>query len=150
MKRRTSGEGWGPEVVVDAFAAADVRTGECARSGGRPVGSEEGLSSGSGPRESPRAAVRNLYTLSQPAGVPAFSRARPGTNQGDEMTTTKTSSPAAAAPGRTPGTLGDLFSDEGSAVARAVPGAARNLPRPLDTLTWQEPPAMEDADDDAR
>ncbi|MET9834433.1 hypothetical protein ABZ302_31975 [Streptomyces sp. NPDC006237] len=66
------------------------------------------------------------------------------------MTTTKTSSPAAAAPGRTPGTLGDLFSDEASAVTRAVPGAARNLPRPLDTLTWQEPPALEDADDDAR
>ncbi|MGC9496941.1 hypothetical protein [Streptomyces sp. WG7] len=43
-----------------------------------------------------------------------------------------------------------LFSDEASAVARAVPGAARNLPRPLDTLTWQEPSVLEDVDDDAR
>ncbi|MFF9458614.1 hypothetical protein [Streptomyces flaveolus] len=62
------------------------------------------------------------------------------------MTTTKTSSPAVSAPG----THGALFSDEASTVTRAVPGAARNLPRPLDTLTWQEPPALEDADDDAR
>ncbi|MFI8952527.1 hypothetical protein ACIGO6_39405 [Streptomyces sp. NPDC053750] len=60
------------------------------------------------------------------------------------MTTTKTS----PVPSRTPGAPVALFSDE--AVTRAVPGAARNLPRPLDTLTWQEPPAMEDADDVAR
>ncbi|KOV41915.1 hypothetical protein [Streptomyces sp. H036] len=66
------------------------------------------------------------------------------------MTTTKTTGPAASAPGRTTGTLGALFSDEASAVTRAVPGAARTLPRPLDTLTWQEPPAVEDADDTAR
>ncbi|WP_079001114.1 hypothetical protein [Streptomyces sp. AS58] len=66
------------------------------------------------------------------------------------MTTTKTSSPAVSVPGRTPGAPVALFSDEASAVTRAVPGAARNLPRPLDTLTWQEPPALEDADDDAR
>ncbi|WP_435057801.1 hypothetical protein [Streptomyces sp. bgisy060] len=66
------------------------------------------------------------------------------------MTTTKTSGPAASALGRTPGTIGALFSDEASAVTRAVPGAARTLPRPLDTLTWQEPPALEDEDDIAR
>ncbi|MFD3543260.1 hypothetical protein ACFWUQ_27695 [Streptomyces sp. NPDC058662] len=63
------------------------------------------------------------------------------------MTTTKTSSTAASATGRTPGAY---FSDEASAVTRAVPGATRSLPRPLDTLTWQEPPALDDADDDAR
>ncbi|MFH8371754.1 hypothetical protein [Streptomyces sp. NPDC018031] len=66
------------------------------------------------------------------------------------MTTTKTSSPAASGAGRTSGTLGALFSDEASAVTRAVPGAAQNLPRPLDTLIWQEPPALEDANDDVR
>ncbi|MFD4611376.1 hypothetical protein ACFWOT_25475 [Streptomyces sp. NPDC058440] len=66
------------------------------------------------------------------------------------MTTTKTSSPAVPMPSSTPGAPVALFSDEASAVTRAVPGAARNLPRPLDTLTWQEPPAMEDADDVAR
>ncbi|MDX3207723.1 hypothetical protein ABZZ79_22760 [Streptomyces sp. NPDC006458] len=65
------------------------------------------------------------------------------------MTTTKTSSPAVSVPGCTDASVA-LFSDEASAVTRAVPGAARNLPRPLDTLTWQEPPALEDADDDAR
>lgn len=65
------------------------------------------------------------------------------------MTTTKTSSPAVSVPGCT-GVSVALFSDEASAVTRAVPGAARNLPRPLDTLAWQEPPALEDADDDAR
>ncbi|MCL3999079.1 hypothetical protein [Streptomyces lavenduligriseus] len=64
------------------------------------------------------------------------------------MTTTKTSSSAARVPGRQPGAV--LFSDAASAVTRAVPGAARNLPRPLDTLTWQEPPAPEVADDDVR
>ncbi|MFJ3641349.1 hypothetical protein ACIPRD_16530 [Streptomyces sp. NPDC090108] len=53
-------------------------------------------------------------------------------------------------PGRTPGAVGALFSDEASAVTRAVPGAARNLPRPLDTLTWQEPSALDDGDDGAR
>lgn len=82
--------------------------------------------------------------------MPASSRARPGTNQGDEMTIMKTSSPAVSVPGRVPGASVVLFSDEASAVTRAVPGAARNLPRPLDILTWQEPPALEDADDDAR
>ncbi|MFD0437351.1 hypothetical protein [Streptomyces chartreusis] len=66
------------------------------------------------------------------------------------MTTTKTSSSAVSVPDRTPGAPVALFSDEASAVTRAVPGAARNLPRPLDTLTWQEPPALEDADDNAR
>ncbi|MET7695320.1 hypothetical protein ABZT06_46840 [Streptomyces sp. NPDC005483] len=65
------------------------------------------------------------------------------------MTTVKTSSPAVSVAGRTPGASVALFSDEASAVTRAVPGAARNLPRPLDTLTWQEPPALEDADDDS-
>lgn len=66
------------------------------------------------------------------------------------MTTTKTSRPAVSVPGRTPGASVALFSDEASAVTRAVPGAARNLPRPLDILTWKEPPALEGADDDAR
>ncbi|MEW2391709.1 hypothetical protein AB0933_25485 [Streptomyces venezuelae] len=66
------------------------------------------------------------------------------------MTITKTSSAAVSGLGRTPGTTGGLFSDEASVVTRAVPGTARNLPRPLDTLTWQEPPALEHADDDAR
>ncbi|MFJ4526547.1 hypothetical protein ACIP4Y_37545 [Streptomyces sp. NPDC088810] len=66
------------------------------------------------------------------------------------MTTTQTSREAAPAPVRTPGNLVAVFSDAASAVTRAVPGAARNLPRPLETLTWQEPPALEGADDDAR
>ncbi|GLX22437.1 hypothetical protein [Streptomyces lavendulae] len=64
-------------------------------------------------------------------------------------TTTKTSSPAVSVPSRTPGAPVALFSDETSAVTKAVPGAARNLPRPLDTLVWREPPALEDADDNA-
>jgi hypothetical protein len=66
------------------------------------------------------------------------------------MTTTRTSRPAAPRPVRTPGNPVALFSDEASAVTKAVPGAARNLPRPLDTLTWQEPPALEDPDDNER
>ncbi|MER6195980.1 hypothetical protein ABT234_01185 [Streptomyces sp. NPDC001586] len=64
------------------------------------------------------------------------------------MTTTKTSS--AAAPARTADRPVALFSDEASAVMRAVPVPARHMPRPLDTLTWQEPPALEDGDDDSR
>ncbi|MEU8545133.1 hypothetical protein AB0C52_34905 [Streptomyces sp. NPDC048717] len=63
------------------------------------------------------------------------------------MTIMKTSSPAVPAPGRTPGAPVALFSDEASVVTRAVPGAARNLPRPLDTLTWQEPPELGDTED---
>ncbi|MFJ3728397.1 hypothetical protein ACIPYQ_38330 [Streptomyces sp. NPDC090045] len=66
------------------------------------------------------------------------------------MTTTKTSSPAAPVTGRTPGNPVALLSDEESAVTRVIPGAARNLPRPLDTLTWQQPPVLEDEDDDSR
>ncbi|MFD8882208.1 hypothetical protein ACFV0H_06745 [Streptomyces erythrochromogenes] len=66
------------------------------------------------------------------------------------MTTTKTSSPAAPAPARTADQPVALFSDEASAVMRAVPVPARHMPRPLDTLTWQEPPALEDGDDDSR
>nr|CAI78424.1 unknown hypothetical protein [Streptomyces ambofaciens ATCC 23877]CAJ87930.1 hypothetical protein SAMR0221 [Streptomyces ambofaciens ATCC 23877] len=69
------------------------------------------------------------------------------TDQGDQMTTTKTSSSAAPVPGQPLGAPGALFSDAASAVTRA--GATRQLPRPLDTLTWQEPPALENADDDA-
>ncbi|MGY4963545.1 hypothetical protein [Streptomyces sp. 900105245] len=64
-------------------------------------------------------------------------------------TTTKTSSSAVAVPSRTPGAPVALFSDEASAVTKAVPGTARDLPRPLDTLVWREPPALEDADDNA-
>ncbi|MGW2183362.1 hypothetical protein ACWCXX_36045 [Streptomyces sp. NPDC001732] len=66
------------------------------------------------------------------------------------MTTMKSSCPAVSVPGRTPGVPVALFSDEASAVTRAVPGGARNLPRPLGTLTWQEPPALKDADDEVR
>ncbi|MER7760190.1 hypothetical protein [Streptomyces sp. NPDC097619] len=66
------------------------------------------------------------------------------------MTITKTAAPAAPSSDRAPVTLGALFSDEASAVTRAVPGAARHLPRPLDTLTWQEPPAAQDTDDTGR
>ncbi|MFF9870053.1 hypothetical protein ACF1G0_32505 [Streptomyces sp. NPDC013953] len=66
------------------------------------------------------------------------------------MTTLKASRPIAPGSVRTPGNPVALFSDKASAVTKAVPGAARNLPRPLDTLTWQEPPALEDADDDER
>lgn len=72
------------------------------------------------------------------------------TDQGDKMDTTKTSSSAVRVPGQLPGAPGALFSDAASAVARAVPHAARTLPRPLDTLTWREPSALDDTDDDAR
>lgn len=65
------------------------------------------------------------------------------------MTTAKISSAAVPVPGRSGGAVA-FFSDEASSVTKAVPGAARNLPRPLDTLTWREPFAPEDADDDAR
>ncbi|WP_143196764.1 hypothetical protein [Streptomyces sp. CB00455] len=39
-----------------------------------------------------------------------------------------------------------LFTDEASAVMNALPIPDRHLPSPLETLTWQEPPALEDED----
>ncbi|MFE5591168.1 hypothetical protein [Streptomyces sp. NPDC056549] len=36
-----------------------------------------------------------------------------------------------------------LFSDEISAVMSPLPGSARRLQRPLETLLWQAPPALE-------
>ncbi|MEV5043675.1 hypothetical protein AB0N20_02980 [Streptomyces griseoincarnatus] len=88
-----------------------------------------------------------LDTLSQSAWVPAFSRARPVTNQGDQMTT-KTSRTAGPGPVGTPGKPVVYFSDEASAVMKPLPGPARRLQSPLETLTWQEPPAMECGDDE--
>ncbi|MGW8354319.1 hypothetical protein [Streptomyces wedmorensis] len=51
-------------------------------------------------------------------------------------------------------TLGDapakpavLFSDEMSAVMSPLPGPARRLQRPLETLLWQAPPALQDEHD---
>ncbi|MEU4110943.1 hypothetical protein AB0M92_24700 [Streptomyces sp. NPDC051582] len=43
-----------------------------------------------------------------------------------------------------------LFSDEASAVMTPVPGSGQRLPRPLDTLKWQAPPALEGVDDDSQ
>jgi hypothetical protein len=71
------------------------------------------------------------------------------TVQGDEMTTTKTSSSAAHVPSQPLGAPGVLFSDAASVVTSATSGAVEALPRPLDTLTWQEPPALEHSDFDA-
>ncbi|MCX4791892.1 hypothetical protein OG369_39225 [Streptomyces sp. NBC_01221] len=58
-------------------------------------------------------------------------------------TTTNASRTAAPAPAHTSDKPVALFSDEASAVMRPVPGPTRLMPRPLDTLTWQEPPALE-------
>ncbi|WP_331752157.1 hypothetical protein [Streptomyces sp. NBC_00829] len=66
------------------------------------------------------------------------------------MTTMKTSRTAAPVPAHMSGEPVVLFSDEASAVMTPVPGRAQRLPRPLDTLTWQEPPALESADDDSQ
>ncbi|MEV7419564.1 hypothetical protein [Streptomyces sp. NPDC089919] len=60
------------------------------------------------------------------------------------MTTTKTSGAATRVSVRTPDKPVVLFSDEASAVTTAGFAGARQLPRPLDTLTWQEPPALEE------
>ncbi|MFC8014325.1 hypothetical protein [Streptomyces cinereoruber] len=40
-----------------------------------------------------------------------------------------------------------LFSDEMSAVMAPLPGPGRRLQRPLETLVWQAPPALEDEHD---
>ncbi|MFF8096244.1 hypothetical protein [Streptomyces sp. NPDC016675] len=66
------------------------------------------------------------------------------------MTTTKTSSSAAHVPNQALGAPGVLFSDAASAVTNATSGAVAALPRPLDTLTWREPPALEHSDFDAK
>lgn len=63
------------------------------------------------------------------------------------MTTTDTSRTAAPVPAHASDRPVALFSDEASAVTRTVPGTTRLMPRPLDTLTWQEPPALADEDD---
>lgn len=80
---------------------------------------------GNDPAEkSPRGTVRKLDTLSQSAWVPAFNRARPVTNQGDQMST-KTSRTAGPGPVGTPGKPVVYFSDEASAVMKPLPGPAR-------------------------
>ncbi|MCX5174180.1 MULTISPECIES: hypothetical protein [Streptomyces] len=66
------------------------------------------------------------------------------------MTTTKTSRTAAPASASTPDQPVVYFSDEASAVMAPLPGPARRLHSPLETLTWQAPPALEDEDDDLR
>ncbi|MEU9298762.1 hypothetical protein [Streptomyces sp. NPDC048266] len=40
-----------------------------------------------------------------------------------------------------------LFSDEMSAVMSPLPDPGRRLQRPLETLLWQAPPALEDEQD---
>ncbi|MFF8271436.1 hypothetical protein ACF059_29215 [Streptomyces sp. NPDC016562] len=65
------------------------------------------------------------------------------------MTTTKTSRTAAPASAGTPCKPVVYFSDEASAVMAPLP-PARRLHSPLETLTWQAPPALEDEDDDQR
>ncbi|MER5549910.1 hypothetical protein ABT072_47865 [Streptomyces sp. NPDC002589] len=66
------------------------------------------------------------------------------------MTTTKTSRTAAPALVAAPDKPVVYFSDEASAVMRPLPGPGRRLQSPLETLTWQEPPAPEDGDDEPR
>lgn len=66
------------------------------------------------------------------------------------MTTTQTSPAAAPGPLGTPEEPVVYFSDEASTVARPLPGPARRLKSPLETLTWQEPPALEEGDDEPR
>ncbi|MER6135679.1 hypothetical protein [Streptomyces sp. NPDC001815] len=63
------------------------------------------------------------------------------------MTTTNDSRTATSVPARTSGKPAALFSDEASAVMRPAPRPTRLMTRPLDTLTWQEPPALEAEDD---
>ena len=133
-------------MVVDAFAVADMRTRR-ARSG-ELLRIEADTTWGMHPwRKSPRAAVRKLDTLSQPACVPTFNRAWPVPNQGDQRTT-EISRTAGPGPVGAPGKPVVYFSDEASAVMRPLPGPARRLQSPLETLTWQEPPVLEVGDDE--
>ncbi|OEJ30112.1 hypothetical protein [Streptomyces subrutilus] len=62
------------------------------------------------------------------------------------MTATNTANTAAPLPAHVPATPVVLFTDESSAVMNALPVPDRHLPSPLETLTWQEPPALEDED----
>jgi hypothetical protein len=64
--------------------------------------------------------------------------------------TTKTSRTAGPGPVDNPGKPVVYFSDEASAVMRRLPGLARRTQSPLETLTWQEPPALEGGDDEPR
>ncbi|MFI6689504.1 hypothetical protein [Streptomyces sp. NPDC050485] len=66
------------------------------------------------------------------------------------MTTTKTSRTAAPAAVGTADKPVVYFSDEASAVMTPLPGPARRLQSPLETLTWQEPPTLADGDDEPR
>ncbi|WAU82407.1 hypothetical protein O1Q96_23200 [Streptomyces sp. Qhu-G9] len=63
------------------------------------------------------------------------------------MTSTNDSRTATPVPARTSGKPAALFSDEASAVMRPAPRPTRLMARPLDTLTWQEPSALEAEDD---
>lgn len=114
------------------------------------IGNGVGLIRGPGSKKSPGTAGRTLDTLAQPTCVPAFNRAWPVTTQGNQMTTTKTSRAAAPGPLATPVRPVAYFSDEASTVARPLPGSARRLSSPLETLTWQEPPASEEGADEPR
>ncbi|MFE0775426.1 hypothetical protein [Streptomyces sp. NPDC058861] len=57
------------------------------------------------------------------------------------MTTTKTSRTTTAASAGTAGKPAVLFSDAASVVMSPLPGPVRS---PLETLTWQEPPTLEE------
>ncbi|MFJ4878484.1 hypothetical protein ACIP93_25225 [Streptomyces sp. NPDC088745] len=64
--------------------------------------------------------------------------------------TTEMPRTAGPGPAGAPGRPVAYFSDEASAVMRPLPGPSRRLRSPLQTLTWQEPPAPEAGDDELR
>lgn len=63
------------------------------------------------------------------------------------MTVGNTSSAAAPMPVQALAESVVLFTDEASAVMNPLPTQDRPMPSPLETLTWQEPPALEYEDD---
>ncbi|MFC9337366.1 hypothetical protein ACFT0G_02850 [Streptomyces sp. NPDC057020] len=75
-----------------------------------------------------------------------FAQGSARTTTGEQMTRNNTQE-AVATRGDAPAQPVVLFSDEMSAVMSPLPGPGRRLQRPLETLLWQAPPALEDEHD---
>ncbi|MFD9047921.1 hypothetical protein [Streptomyces zaomyceticus] len=72
-----------------------------------------------------------------------FAQGSARTTTGEQMTRNNTHEARGGAPAQPV----VLFSDEMSAVMSPLPGPARRLQRPLETLLWQAPPALENEHD---
>ncbi|MFE5974342.1 hypothetical protein ACFQ64_19540 [Streptomyces sp. NPDC056460] len=75
-----------------------------------------------------------------------FAQGSARTTTGEQMTRNNTHE-AVATRGDAPAQPVVLFSDVMSAVMSPLPGPARRPQRPLETLRWQAPPALEDEHD---